>query len=153
MNARTLVPTSLVALVLLAGCGGDDGPSREEFAQNANEVCRDIEQAAQRIGTPENPGEIAGFVDEMNRTLDRGVERLKELETPDGDAGEQAERYVDTVEREADEELKPALQDLREAAERGDQQAIITAAQRVQNVETGESRRLAREIGANDCAE
>jgi hypothetical protein len=45
------------ALALLAGCGGGDdgdsgggdGPSREEFVADANEICRDGEEKIQEI--------------------------------------------------------------------------------------------------------
>jgi hypothetical protein len=153
MNARAVLPTSLLTLALLAGCGGDDGPTREEFAAEANRVCQEVNRAGERLGTPDNPGEIVSFVDEANRTVDRGVQRLRDLETPEGEDGERAEQFVAAVEREANEQLKPALRDLRAAAERRDVDALQTAAERVQNVSTEESDRLAREIGADACAD
>jgi hypothetical protein len=139
----------------LASCGGgDDAPSREDFAERANEICRDTEQALEDVGqNAESPQDIADAVDRVIEESRNAVEELADLERPEGDAGETAEEFVNATRREIQDEGIPALEELREALESGDQEAAQEAARRLQEIETGDSTRAARELGADACAE
>jgi translation initiation factor 2B subunit (eIF-2B alpha/beta/delta family) len=152
--------TRLAAILLgvlafgLASCGGDDAPSQEDFAERANEICRKAEQALQDVGqSARTPQDIANAVDEVIEESRGAVEDLSDLERPEGDAGETAEQFVEATRREIQDRGIPALEDLRDALERGDQQAAQAAAQQLQGIDTEESNRAARELGADACAE
>ena len=152
LNPRAvLVP--VIASLFLAACGGEEGPTREEFAKSADDICRDLSQTTEEIAAPENPGELAGFADTLTREVDGAVKRVKALEVPEGDAGEKAKQFQDAIEADANDKIKPALTDLKEAAEARDEKQIVSAGERLQAVKTPESDKLAREIGAQQCAD
>jgi hypothetical protein len=150
-----LAPVLLGLLAFALGaCGGDDAPSQDDFAERANEICRDAEQALENVGeNAESPQDIADAVDRVIEESRNAVDELADLERPEGDAGETAQQFVDATRREIQGQGIPALEDLRDALESGDQQAAQEAAQRLQGIETGDSNRAARELGADACAE
>ncbi len=156
MRKATLVVLGALAM---AGCGGDDGGdgggvTKEEFATNAEEVCADLEKQSDELAQnePESVEEIVDFTQEARGTAEDAVERVRELEVPEGEEGDTAREWQDAVATEAEEQLIPALDDLEKAAEANDEQAILSAAQRIQGIEATESDRLARELGAEGCA-
>ena len=144
----------MLAALAVAGCG-DDKPSRDEFAAAAERVCADLEKQSDELSRdePDTVREIVAFTQRARRTAEDAVKRIRDLEAPDGEDGEKARQWQDAVEAEADEQLLPALDDLRKAAEANDEQAILEAAQRIEGIEATESDRLAREIGAEGCAD
>ena len=145
---------AVVGVLAVAGCGGDDKPSRDEFAAEAEKVCADLEKQSDRLSQsePENVQDIVKFAQDARGTAEDAVQRIGDLEVPDGEDGEKAQAWKDAVEREANDQLIPALEDLEKAAQDEDDQALAAAAQRLQGIETAESDRLARELGAEGCA-
>jgi hypothetical protein len=152
----------LLCLLAFAGaaCGDDDGgdgdnpPSRAEFAERANEICRQAGQALTDVGqNAETPQDIVDAVDRVIRESRDAVDQLADLDRPEGNAREQATEFVEATRREIEEEGIPALEDLRDAIESGDQQAVGQAAARLQGIDTGDSNRAARALGADECAE
>jgi hypothetical protein len=138
----------------IASCGGDDAPSREDFAERASEICRQTERALENVGeNAESPEDIANAVDRVIEESRNAVDELADLERPEGDAGETAERFVNATRTEIEDEGIPALEDLRDALSEGDQQAAQEAAQRLQGIDSDESNRAARKLGADECAE
>jgi hypothetical protein len=81
------------------------------------------------------------------------VDKLKELERPEGEDGETAEKFVNAVASDIEGKGIPALEDLRDAVKKNDEQAAQQAAARLQGVETAESDKLARDLGATACAD
>jgi hypothetical protein len=150
-----LAPVLLALLgFALGSCGGDDAPSQQEFADRANEICRDTERSLEDVGqNVESPQEIADAVDRVIEESRNAVDELADLERPEGDAGETAKQFVNATRTEIEDKGIPALEDLRDAIESEDQQATQEAARRLQEIDTGESNRAARELGANACAE
>lgn len=143
-----------IGLVVLLSGGGGDGPTRQEFADRANEICRQAEQSLENVGQDaESPEEIANAVDQVIEESRNAVDELADLERPEGDAGDTADEFVEATRREIQEEGIPALEDLRDALEDGDQEAAQEAARRLQEIDTGDSNRAARELGADACAE
>ena len=138
----------------VAACGGDDAPSKEEFAEQANKICNEAEQSLENVGeNAESPEDIANAVDEVIEQSRTAVDDLAELDRPEGEDGEAAQRFVDATRREIEEEGIPVLEDLRDALGSEDQQAAQEAAQRLQAIETEDSNKAARELGATACAE
>jgi hypothetical protein len=156
---KGVVALLLAALVLPACGGGDDGDggdrgSREDYAQQVSEVCADVERELSElsIADPETSAEVSDVFDEVIAKSRAALNRLKALERPSGDAGETADRFVETLEREFEAELFPALGDLGDAIRNGDREAAANAAERLAQLENTESGRLARELGADACA-
>jgi hypothetical protein len=154
-----LAPILLTLLAFVAAsCGGDDdgddAPSRQEFAERADEICRQtvrsLEDVAEGAETPQD------IVDAIDRVIERSrdtIDQLSDLERPEGEAGETAQEFVEATRSDLEEKGIPALEDLRDAVENRDQQALQEAAASLQNLDSGESDRAARELGADACAE
>ena len=152
MRGAALAAAGVLAL---AGCGGDDKPSKDEFAASAERVCADLEKRSDELSQtrPENNAEIVEFARRARSTAQDAVKRVRALEVPEGGDGDKAEQWQDAVQREAEGQLIPALDDLEKAARDGDDQRILEAAQAIQGLEATQSDKLAREIGAEGCAD
>jgi translation initiation factor 2B subunit (eIF-2B alpha/beta/delta family) len=150
-----LAPTLLVLLAfVMASCGGDDAPTREEYAESASEICREAEQSLDEVTQDaETPQEVADAVDQVSEESRHAVEELADLERPEGEAGEAADRFVNATRTEIQEKGIPVLEDLRDALADGDEQAAQDAAQRLQEIDSDASNRAARELGAEGCGE
>ncbi len=155
MNRFAAAPLALILLALgLAACGGDDAPSKADFASDADEICKNAEEKLQDVGQDaSSPDEIADAVDKVIDETQNSVDELQELELPEGDAGKEAEQFVSALENDIEEEGLPALEALRDALRKNDQEAAQKAAQELQAIETTDTDDLARKLGAKACAE
>jgi hypothetical protein len=148
---RRLALLPLVALSLLPACNGDDAPSRQEFADEADKICRQAQREIQDIGQgARSREELAGIVDRVIDRVRQSVDDLEDLERPDGEAGELAERFVNAIERDLVDRGIPALEEFRDATDR---QAAQRALEKLQAIDESNTDELAREVGAPDCGE
>ena len=140
---------------LLAGCGGDDRPSKEEFARSADAICADLERQSDQLSETEatDTQDIVEFAERARTTARDAIERVGELEVPDGADGEVAQAWKDAVTSQAEDELLPALDRLRKAARDEDEQALLAAAQELQALDSSRAERLAGDLGARRCAD
>lgn len=150
-----LAPILLTLLAFVAAsCNGDDGPSQEEFADQANEICREAKRSLDNVAEgADGPEDIVEAIDELIAETRNTIGELDGLERPEGDAGETAERFVRATRREIQDDGIPALEELRRAVEGEDNAAIRAAAVRLQRIDSSASNRAARALGATDCAQ
>jgi hypothetical protein len=148
---------SLLAFAIASCGGGDDGdeaPSQADFANRANDICRQAEASLEKVGEgADTPQDIVDAVDRVVEESRDAVDQLADLDRPDGPAGQRAEEFVEATRKEIEDEGIPALENLRRAIESGDRQAVEEAVARLQNIDSSDSNRAAREIGAGECAE
>jgi hypothetical protein len=149
-----LAPILLMLLAFAAAsCNGDDAPSQEEFADQANEICREAKQSLEDVAEgADGPEDIVEAIDELIEESRNTVAELDDLERPDGEAGETAEQFVDATRTAIQEVGIPALEELRGAVESEDRGAIQEAAVRLRRLDTSATNKAAREVGATDCA-
>lgn len=141
------VAGTVVTLALAAGCGGDDGPSAEDYARQANEVCRQAAEDAKDIERPtgDSSDAVAAYANAFLPIAKRRLEGLRALEPAEDDARfherliEEQERYVAAVET------------LGEAAGRDDRATAARAAEEGAR-SAGRSTVLYRELGLDACA-
>jgi hypothetical protein len=154
MNRFAAAPLTLIVLVLgIAACGGgDDAPTKAEFADDANQICADAEKHLQDLGKATSINEVANQIDKVVDEMQSSVDRLQDLDPPDGEAGATAKKAVDALSSDIEDKGIPALEDLRDAIKDKDQQAAQQAYQRLQAVETTDSEKLARAAGIKGCA-
>ena len=154
-RSRTFAATMLIPTALALASCGDDGVSKEDYAQDLDEICSDIEDQTERIrqAEPDNPAELTGQLDDLRDAITDGIERMKDLERPDGEDGDTAEEYVNELETTLNGEVVPALDDLEAAVEAKDQVKIQAAATRLQSIDEKQTEQLAEELGADECAE
>jgi hypothetical protein len=157
-SLRSWLGASLTLAVLapaVAACGGDDAPSREEFARNADGICADIERELKSLNriNPNTPGELSAFLGQLKSRINEGVKRLSELERPEGDAGKTADEFISTLDDELRQQAIPALDELEAAAKQRDEIKLRAAARKLDALKETRSDRLARELGADKCGE
>jgi hypothetical protein len=143
MCARMVRTAAAVALLLaaLAGCGGSDGA--DEFAADANRICREGE--ARLAEVVEEAGSDASAV------LERGTEayepymaRLRRLRPPE-DLREDWTAFLDRVQEAFD--LFPRLA---EATRTADAQELSELAERFEAIASA-TRPFAEQHGLDDC--
>ena len=134
---------------------GEDPPAGGQFAAQANAVCLEAKQqivAIQRR-TPDEPEDLRGGLERLGAVLQAASDRLAQLERPDGEAGEVAERWVEEFARRT-EQTPRLIDDTVRAVEADDTDALEQATQRLNALGAqGETAELARRLGATECAE
>jgi hypothetical protein len=143
----------LLALVPVACGGSDDAPSRAEFVKNAEQICADAAKQLNDLGKATTPDEVADQLDKVIDETQKSVDDLKGLEQPEGDAGEAAKKFVDALEADIEDEGIPALEKLRDAIKDKDTKGAQQAYQELAAIQTSDSDKLAKQLGANGCAD
>src|SRR6188474_2819377 len=134
------------------GGGGGDAPSKAEFAKQADKICKETEKEFESIGkNAESPEEVADAIDKVIDESRNAADDLVALDRPDGADGETATKFVETFQKELNEKLVPALEDVKKALEDKDAQAVQEAAANLQKLEATESDKYARDLGATAC--
>ena len=154
MTGRSRTAAAVTAAVaVLAGCGG--GVSKEDYAQDLDEICSELEEQLESIGRiePDNPSELSSQLDKVRNAIDGGIQDLKGIERPDGEVGETGQEYVESLESTFQEQFLPALEQLEEAVKTKDRVKIRAAATRLQSLDEERTEELARDLGADECAE
>jgi hypothetical protein len=106
----------LAAAALVAGCGGDERLTKDEYAEKVRAVYADVQAAFAATNVPE--GELAAKVAAAQGQLRASADELDGVEPPEDVESEHAQ-LVDGMRRYADD-----LDRLRNAAERGDSRTI-----------------------------
>jgi soluble cytochrome b562 len=150
-----LLPLAVVVASLgLVTCGGgSDAPSKQEFAQDAERICKETEKALEGFGENVNSAEdAANVIDKVIERARKAADELANLERPEGESGETATKFAEGFRKELEDKLVPALEELKRALQSKDPQAIQEAASKLQSLEATESDRYARELGIRACA-
>ncbi len=142
-GARLIVVASLAALAS-AACG-QDALSKEEFIEQADEICADIDQQIRELGEPQNQEDFEELVEEGTEITDDGLEELRDLEPPAEDR-DQINPMLDKIEEAV--ELLPEIQ---EALENRDVEALQRLQTQVQAA-ANEAQTIADDYGFEQCA-
>lgn len=154
MTRLAAAPLTVILLALgLVACGGDDAPSKQDFAKSAEEICAEQAKQLEDLGNPDSPDEFAAQLDKAIDATRASIDDLGELDRPEGKAGEQAEQFVNAVKTDIGDKGLAVLEELRDAIKSNDQEAIQQASQKLQSLETGDANRLAKAVGAESCAD
>ncbi len=144
----------LLALAATAtGCGGSSAPSKATYGKNVDKVCATLDDRVSAVQkkAPQTTDELVAFADDLEKVLDDGVRQLSEVKRPDGADGDKAEAWINELTRQKDQAIKPALAELKKAAQTKDTAAIQRAVKRIQQVDEKKVGQLAREAGARSC--
>ena len=153
--SRFAVPFTVLLLALVpTACGGsDEAPSRAEFVKNAEQICSDAAKQLNDLGKATTPDEVADQLDKVIAETQKSVDDLGDLERPEGDAGEAAKKFVDALEADIEDEGIPALVKLRDAIKNKDTKGAQKAYQELSAIQTTDSDKLAKQLGADGCAD
>jgi len=150
-----VVVLALLSLGLVA-CGDDDdgsAPSKQEFANDAERICKETEKALEGFGEDVgSPEEAADAIDKVIERARKAADDLANLDRPEGETGETATKFAEGFKSELEDKLVPALEALKSALKSGDPQKIQEAVSKLQSLEASESDRYARQLGINACA-
>ena len=144
----------VVALAAIAsGCGGSSAPSRATYGKKVDKLCTTLDDRVSAIQkkAPQTTDELVAFADNVQKVLDDGVRQLSEVERPDGADGDKADAWIKELTREKDQAIKPALADLKKAAQSKDTAAMQRAIKRIQQVDEKKVDQLAQDAGARSC--
>ena len=146
----------MVALAaIVAGCGGSSAPSKATYGKKVDKVCATLDDRVSAIQkkVPQTTDELVAFSDDLQKVIDDGVRQLSEVKRPDGADGDKADAWIKELTRQKDEAIKPALADLKKAAQSKDTAAIQRAVKRIQQVDEQKVNQLARDAGARSCGD
>jgi hypothetical protein len=149
--AGVLVVVALAAIA--SGCGGSSAPSRASYGKEVDRLCATLDDRVSAIQkkAPQTTDELVALADDLQKALDDGVRQLSDVKRPDGDDGDKADAWIAELTREKDQAIKPALADLKKAAQTKDTAAIQRAVKRIQQLDEQKVDRLARAAGARSC--
>jgi hypothetical protein len=139
----------VLALTLLAGCGGNGSGSgkalsKEEYASKSDAVCAKYNDEAKALPQPKNLSEFADFADKTLPILDNALSDLKDLKPP-ADEQSIAAQWIAQVEL-----LRDDVQETRDKAEARDAQAVQTLAAKAEE-HNARSNELATRLGMAVC--
>ncbi len=148
------VAACVLAAVALADCGGDDGPSRADFAARAEEICAEVAAATtplrrqvREVARLREPELVFRRTEELQRRLAaeeaRAVDRLDATPHPEDD--EEVHQWMATLRR-----ARVAREALAAAYGAGDLGLIARTAAASDRVEQ-QADALARRIGTPGC--
>lgn len=145
---------ALIACVvaLATGCGGGGGGeagglSKEEYVSQLDGICADFNAKQDEFGEPDTLQEVAEQGPEVQAEYEAAVARIRDLGEPPAEIAEDADRFVEIA-----VELQRLIGELVEAAEDNDLQRAEQVAGEGQAL-NDESEEIARELGAERCAE
>lgn len=132
-------------LVVLTSCGGG-GLTKEEYIEQADQICAEADAKSQELEPPKTPAELEGFVDEAEKVTGELLSDLRELEPPEEDR-ETIDRMLAKI-----EQAQGYLPEIAEAARTRNSQELGRIAQELQAA-AAEANSLAQEYGLETCGQ
>jgi hypothetical protein len=132
--------------LLLAACGGDSALSEDDFIDELTDICEDAKRDLDRIAEPEDLAALATSSSEAIDIYDEALDRIAELSAPES-VTRDLDDYVAVLEEQRD-----LLDDLRKAAEAGDEEKAFGIIGDGQTLEEDQNE-LAAELGVPECGE
>ena len=131
--------------MLAGGCGGgdDEGPTLEGWAAQADKICAEAERKVKDVELPGTLEAVPAYVDATAPAVEEELRKLRAIPRPD-------DERIDAYLQKAEDTLRSA-REVGAAAAGGDEAEARAAGERTQAL-TRETRELARELGADDCA-
>jgi hypothetical protein len=137
----------VLATIALAGCGGDAGGerlTREDYASEADAVCKRYNDQVGELQRPSNIEELAEAADKSLPLLDDAIDELRDLRPPQREE-QTAEQWLSQLEL-----LRDDLAEIRDRAKDNDRaglEAVVPSAEQ----HNARSNELATQLGMSVC--
>ena len=119
-------PTLLIAVVLVAGCGGSSSSNqrltREEYAAQADAICKKYKQKTDTLTQPRTLADLVEVADRVLPILDHARSDLRKLRPPQNEQAT-AQAWLDEFDVSIDDVKK-----IRDVAKTNDRAAVQAAA-------------------------
>lgn len=143
-RVATIVLAATLSALSLSAC--DSGPSKEDFIEQADAICRRVAEQTDRLGTARDVEEFERFVDRAQELTADALRDLRDLERPDEDS-DAISRMLDRI-----EEAASYLPEIKDAVASNDNEAMAEIGAKVQDA-AREAQRIAQEYGFEECGE
>lgn len=137
---------TLAALVILVGCGGDEGGDPQVYEKAGAAICSDYATAIGELGQPTQADEIGAYIAQALPVLTRAVERIEKLDPP-SERRDEFEAFRSAARQTVDRAT--ALRAAAEAADADRVQGLLAEATRAREPRA----QLARSAGLEACAD
>jgi hypothetical protein len=141
---RLCIALGVTTATLVAGCGGDDRLTREEFVSEAEAICEEFDQRVEDVPDAESADDVERYVDEVRPVIEEGLDELRALQPPE----ELEEQWNELMDK--NDEAVEVLDDFRQAAASADEARLQEISEEVSR-QDAETDRLARAIGLENC--
>jgi hypothetical protein len=141
---RLCIALGVTAAILVAGCGGDDRLTREEFVSEADAICEEFDQRLDDVPEPESADDVERFADEARPVIEDGLAELRALQPPE----ELEEQWNELMDK--NDEALEVLDDLSQAAASADEARLQEISEEASR-QDAETDRIARAIGLENC--
>lgn len=134
----------VAALALVAFSACSQGLSKEEFIEQADQICEEADAKSEELAPPRTPEEFEDFAGQAREITDQLVRDLGELEPPEGDA-EVIQRMLDRIETTI-----ALLPDIQEATAQRDTQEVERLVTQLRE-QASEANQIAQGYGLKVC--
>ena len=147
---RSASVLACAAALTLAACGGDDGPSVDDYRADARAICTEADRATQSVEQPtrSTPAAIADYFTRLLAPAERATARFEALEPPDELAG--AHEGVVRANRASIREVEQLIGRLDGDA---DARELLAGAQERIRTLTREADAAAERLGVPECGQ
>ena len=146
---RRLLST-LALTALLVGCGGDDGPSKEDYQAELRKICAESEKKTNEVEEPTRatPEAIADYLQRLRDVNAETIEQVEDLEPPEDLQG--AHDRALEANKEGREKVDAVIKELEEG---GDPQQVLTDARKDLEQASQEAKKAGEELGVPECGD
>jgi len=148
MRARALSTILVLTLAPVVACG-DDGPSKDDFIADGDEICLDLRRDLDAVELPAptaGPDEVQAYLDEVRPIVEGARDDWADVEASEEDDGEQLKEDVTAT---LDDQLAK-LEDVEAAVQANDAAATQEAVQQLEERGDDTDARLQR-YGFDEC--
>jgi hypothetical protein len=139
---RLAVITSIV--VFTSACGGGGGVSAEDFVDDLEDICRDLERDLDRLDEPDSYESLADLARDARDLIEDALDEMADLEVPE-DLQRDMDDFLELVEENSD-----IIRDLGRAAADQDDATIADLNDRLATVREDRNE-VAEDLGADRC--